>query len=232
MRAGGAGSQKYCTLLWAGDQSVDFSRHDGLITVVCAALSSGMMGCGLNHCDIGGYTSLFDNCRTKEIFLRWAELAAFMPVMRTHEGNRPDTNFQYYDDVDCMERLARLVDVYTMLAPYTKALVQENADLGHPVMRPLFYHYQEDPRSYTEQFEYLLGPDVLVAPVWKEDQTQWRCISPAMGGCICGLVQSMLEASTWWKRPWARRRYSAKRTVRMHRCLRLSVQSMGSKLWS
>ena len=181
MRAGGAGSQKYCTLLWAGDQSVDFSRHDGLITVVCAALSSGMMGCGLNHCDIGGYTSLFDNCRTKEIFLRWAELAAFMPVMRTHEGNRPDTNFQYYDDVDCMERLARLVDVYTMLAPYTKALVQENADLGHPVMRPLFYHYQEDPRSYTEQFEYLLGPDVLVAPVWKEDQTQWKVYLPSDG---------------------------------------------------
>lgn len=181
MRAGGAGSQKYCTLLWAGDQSVDFSRHDGLITVVCAALSSGMMGCGLNHCDIGGYTSLFDNCRTKEIFLRWAELAAFMPVMRTHEGNRPDTNFQYYDDVDCMERLARLVDVYTMLAPYTKALVQENADLGHPVMRPLFYHYQEDPRSYTEQFEYLLGPDVLVAPVWKENQTQWKVYLPSDG---------------------------------------------------
>ena len=94
MRAGGTGSQKYCTLLWAGDQSVDFSRHDGLCTVICAALSSGMVGCGLNHCDIGGYTSLFDNCRTKEVFLRWAEMAAFMPVMRTHEGNRPDTNFQ------------------------------------------------------------------------------------------------------------------------------------------
>ena len=65
MRAGGTGSQKYCTLLWAGDQSVDFSRHDGLCTVICAALSSGMIGCGLNHCDIGGYTSLFDNCRTR-----------------------------------------------------------------------------------------------------------------------------------------------------------------------
>lgn len=86
MRAGGTGSQKYCTLLWAGDQSVDFSRHDGLCTVICAALSSGMVGCGLNHCDIGGYTSLFDNCRTKEVFLRWAEMAAFMPVMRTHEA--------------------------------------------------------------------------------------------------------------------------------------------------
>ena len=179
MRAGGTGSQKYCTLLWAGDQSVDFSRHDGLCTVICAALSSGMVGCGLNHCDIGGYTSLFDNCRTKEVFLRWAEMAAFMPVMRTHEGNRPDTNFQYYDDDDCMKQLARLVDIYTMLAPYTKTLVAENAAKGTPVMRPLFLQYEDDPRSYTEQFEYLYGPDLLVAPVWQSGKTEWEVYLPS-----------------------------------------------------
>ena len=172
MRAGFTGSQKYCTLLWAGDQSVDFSRHDGLCTVISAALSAGMSGCGLTHSDIGGYTSLFDNTRTKEVFLRWAEMAAFTPVMRTHEGNRPDTNFQYYDDEDCMNRLARLVDIYTALAPMLKELVKENHESGIPVQRPLFLHHEDDPRCYTEQFEYLLGEDVLVAPVWQEAQTE------------------------------------------------------------
>lgn len=177
MRAGAAGSQKYCTLLWAGDQSVDFSRHDGLCTVISAALSAGMSGCGLTHCDIGGYTSLFDNCRTKEVFLRWAEMAAFMPVMRTHEGNRPDTNFQYYDDPDCMQQLARLVDIYTMLAPYTKYFVKENAEKGIPVQRALFLHYEEE-RAYTEQFEYLYGRDLLVAPVWQASQEEWQVYLP------------------------------------------------------
>ena len=172
MRAGFTGSQKYCTLLWAGDQSVDFSRHDGLCTVISAALSAGMSGCGLTHSDIGGYTSLFDNTRTKEVFLRWAEMAAFTPVMRTHEGNRPDTNFQYYDDEDCMNRLARLVDIYTALAPMLKELVRVNHECGIPVQRPLFLHHEDDPRCYTEQFEYLLGEDVLVAPVWQEAQTE------------------------------------------------------------
>ena len=172
MRAGFTGSQKYCTLLWAGDQSVDFSRHDGLCTVISAALSAGMSGCGLTHSDIGGYTSLFDNTRTKEVFLRWAEMAAFTPVMRTHEGNRPDTNFQYYDDEDCMNRLARLVGIYTALAPMLKELVKENHECGIPVQRPLFLHHEDDPRCYTEQFEYLLGEDVLVAPVWQEAQTE------------------------------------------------------------
>lgn len=178
MRAGGTGSQKYCTLLWAGDQSVDFTIHDGLATVICAALSAGMSGCGLTHSDIGGYTSLFGNTRTKEVFLRWAEMAAFTPVMRTHEGNRPEENFQYYDDEDCMERLARLVDIYTMLAPYMKTLVAENAKRGIPVQRPLFLHNEDDEACYNIQYEYLLGEDVLVAPVYLAETESWEVYLP------------------------------------------------------
>lgn len=179
MRAGGTGSQKYCTLLWAGDQSVDFSIHDGLATVICAALSAGMSGCGLSHSDIGGYTSLFGNTRTKELFLRWAEMAAFTPVMRTHECNRPEENFQYYDDEDCMKQLARLVDVYTMLAPYMKTLVAENAAKGIPVQRPLFLHNEDDAACYDIQYQYMLGPDMLVAPVYLSQKTQWEVYLPA-----------------------------------------------------
>ncbi len=178
MRSGGTGSQKYCTLLWAGDQSVDFSRHDGLCTVICAALSAGLSGCGLTHSDIGGYTSMYENVRTKELFLRWAEMNAFTPVMRTHECNRPDTNFQYYDDEDCMEQLARLVKVYTELAPYLKEQVAENAARGIPVQRPLFLHHEEDEACYSIQFEYLLGPDILVAPVWHAGVSQWELYLP------------------------------------------------------
>lgn len=178
MRAGGTGSQAYCTLLWAGDQSVDFSIHDGLGTVICAALSAGICGCGLSHSDIGGYTSLFGNVRTKEVFLRWAEMAAFTPVMRTHEGNRPEENFQFYDDEECMGRLARLVDVYAMLAPYIKTLVSENAARGIPVQRPLFLHYEADAACYDIQYEYLLGQDVLVAPVYLAGRTEWEVYLP------------------------------------------------------
>lgn len=165
MRAGGVGSQKYCTLLWAGDQSVDFSRHDGIGTVIAAALSAGMCGNGLTHSDIGGYTSLFGNIRTKELFLRWAEMAAFSMVMRTHEGNRPDENYQFYNDEDGINQMARLVDIYTMLAPYLKELSENNAKTGIPAQRPLLLHYEDDKRCFEEQFEYLLGDEVLVAPV-------------------------------------------------------------------
>ncbi|OON91863.1 MAG: alpha-glucosidase [Epulopiscium sp. Nele67-Bin002] len=178
MRAGGAGSQKYCTLLWAGDQSVDFTLHDGLASTICGALSAGMTGVGLSHSDIGGYTSLYENVRDKELFLRWAEMSAFTPVMRTHEGNRPDTNFQYYDDDDCMTQLARLVDVYTMLKEYIKELVAHNSQKGIPVQRPLFLHYPTDEKTYEIQYQYLFGSDILVAPVHEEAKTQWEVYLP------------------------------------------------------
>ncbi len=178
MRAGGIGSQKYCPLLWAGDQSVDFSIHDGLASVICGALSTGMSGCGLHHSDIGGYTSLFNNLRTKEVFLRWAEMAVFTPVMRTHEGNRPEENFQYYDDADTMKQFGRLTKIHRILAPYIKDMAKMNAEAGVPVQRALFLHYEEDEKAYGIQTEYLLGGDMLVAPVYLPGISEWDVYLP------------------------------------------------------
>ena len=50
---------------------------------------------------------------------------------------------------------------------------------GTPVMRPLFLQYEDDPRGYTEQFEYLYGPDLLVAPVWQSGKTEWEVYLPS-----------------------------------------------------
>lgn len=178
MRAGYTGTQKYCTLLWGGDQSVDWTLDDGLASVIPAALSSGMVGCGLHHSDIGGYTSLHGNKRSKELFMRWAEMGAFTPVMRTHEGNRPYDCFQFDGDDETLEHLARMTNVYVKLAPYTRRLVKENAEKGIPVQRPLFMHYEEDETAYSLQYQYLYGPDLLVAPVHQEQQEKWSVYLP------------------------------------------------------
>ncbi|TDP95318.1 alpha-glucosidase [Halanaerobium saccharolyticum] len=178
MRAGFTGNQKYCTLMWAGDQSVNWSLDDGLASVIPAALSMGMSGCGLHHSDIGGYTSLHGNIRSRELFMRWAEMAAFTPVMRTHEGNRPDDNFQFYDDEKAIKHLKKMTDVYTKLKSYIKDAVKENSERGIPVQRPLFLHYEEDEKTYDLKYQYLLGRDILVAPVYKEDKKEWSLYLP------------------------------------------------------
>jgi len=165
MRAGYTGVQRYCPLLWAGDQSVDFTRHDGIGTVVCAALSSGLLGNAYHHSDIGGYTSLFGNVRTAELLMRWSEMAAFTAVMRSHEGNRPDQNLQLDQDPEVLAHFARMTRIYRHLAPYIRFLGTEASEAGLPLQRPLFLHHEDDARTYAEQTQYLFGRDLLVAPV-------------------------------------------------------------------
>lgn len=166
MRAGAAGSQKYATLVWAGDQCVDWSEDDGLPSVITAALSLGMSGYGLHTCDAGGYTTLFHLKRDRELMLRWLEFACFTPVMRTHEGNRPDSNIQIYSDDEMIRDAARLTRMHTALLPYLRECVRENAEEGMPVMRPLFMAEPECAEAYKrELYSYMLGGDMVVCPV-------------------------------------------------------------------
>ncbi len=179
MRAGYTGTQAHCPLLWAGDQNVDFSRHDGLQTVICGALSAGMLGNAYHHSDIGGYTSLFENRRTPELFQRWAEMAAFTPVMRTHEGNRPDENFQFWQDEAVMKHFARMTRIYVALVPYVRQLAKQAAESGLPLQRPLFLHFENDRQTYAIQDQYLYGADLLVAPVHEAGRDKWNPYLPA-----------------------------------------------------
>ncbi|UJF18435.1 alpha-glucosidase [Vibrio sp. SS-MA-C1-2] len=172
MRAGGAGIQGYCHTLWAGDQSVDWCIDDGLASVIPAALSSGLMGNGIHHSDIGGYTTLHGMKRDKELLQRWFEMAAFTPIMRTHEGNRPGDNHQYDTDAETLAHTSRMSKMYKHLKPYIKAAVEENAAKGIPVQRPLFMHYEQDSEAYDIKFEYLFGRDLLVAPVYNQGEVE------------------------------------------------------------
>lgn len=165
MRAGFSGVQAHCPLLWAGDQSVDFTRHDGIGTVITGALGAGLVGNAYSHADCGGYTSLHGNVRSAELLQRWCELAAFAPVMRSHEGNRPDDNLQYDSTPELLACFARWSRVHAALAPYVRALCAEAAATGVPLQRPLFLHYPDSPGLFAVQDQYLYGPDMLVAPI-------------------------------------------------------------------
>ena len=179
MRAGYAGTQAHCPLLWAGDQCVDFSRHDGLVTAITGALSTGLLGHAYTHSDIGGYTSLFGLHRTPELFMRWAEFAAFTPVMRTHEGNRPAENFQWWEDDAATAHLVRMVRLFARLAPYRARLIADAVSTGLPLMRALPLHFAADPATHAIHDQFLLGPDLLVAPVHSAGAETWRPYLPA-----------------------------------------------------
>jgi sulfoquinovosidase len=179
MRAGFTGVSRHCPLLWAGDQSVDFSRHDGIGTVIRAALSSGLLGNAYHHSDVGGYTSVYGNVRTPELLMRWSELGAFSPVMRSHEGNRPDDNLQLDSDAEILAHFARMSRVHAALAPYVAALCREAAETGLPLQRPLFLDFEGDPGCWGIETQYAYGAELVVAPVIEAGAIEWEAYLPA-----------------------------------------------------
>lgn len=166
-RAGFIGSVKDSYMMWTGDQHVDWSVDDGLPSVIPATLSLAMSGFGLTHSDVGGYTTMMEMTRSKELLLRWEEMNVFSPLWRSHEGNQPWRNAQFDDDETLLNQLKRTSRMHAALKPYLKICERELVEKGTPVMRPVFYHYNEA-WAYEEKTEYLLGRDVLVAPVLKE----------------------------------------------------------------
>ncbi len=173
-RSGFTRSPGAATLFWLGDQLQSWDQYDGIKTAVVGILSGGVSGFSLLHSDTGGYVVLKLAtsgqqipviARTPELFMRWMELNAFTAVFRTHEGLDPAASAQFDTNAATMAHLRRFGKVYKGLAPYRKRLVADAAAHGHPVVRHPFLHYPHDPNTHGLRYQFLLGPDLMVAPV-------------------------------------------------------------------
>ena len=167
-RSGYTDTVKYSTMMWNGDNHVDFTFDLGLPSVIPAMLSLTCCGFGLSHSDIGGYTTFFNLKRSEELLMRWREMNAFSPVLRGHEGLNPDLNAQFDASEAVLRHGAAFSSIHAALKPYLMEADRYNHAHGVGIVRPLFFYYDEK-RAYEEAHEYLLGRDILVAPVIKEN---------------------------------------------------------------
>ncbi|MGL4371028.1 MAG: TIM-barrel domain-containing protein, partial [Spirochaetota bacterium] len=154
------------------------SFDDGLATVILAAISMGFAGIGYHHSDIGGYTTLVWIKRSKELFMRWAEHAAFTQTMRSHEGNRPDVNAQFWDDAETLAHLAKMTKIFTAMKPYHIALSDEYQKTGLAPIRHPYVHFEDDEILHGLKYQYMYGPDLMVAPVIKPGKKSWKVYLP------------------------------------------------------
>jgi alpha-glucosidase len=179
-RSGSLGMGEDASLFWNGDQLVDWGRSDGLQSALLGTFAAGVSGWPLVHSDIGGYTSISSFLtsyeRSDELLDRWAELAAFGPVMRTHEGNRPDENPQVFDP-DHTEAFARMTEVYAALEPYRAEVLAEASELGLPAIR---HGWLAAPGTDAAEVDtqFFLGDSLLVAPVLSEGEESVEVVFP------------------------------------------------------
>ncbi|XP_057547685.1 uncharacterized protein LOC130826148 isoform X2 [Amaranthus tricolor] len=193
MRAGFKGSPKWAMLFWEGDQMVSWQANDGIKSAVVGLLSSGISGYALNHSDIGGYCAvnlpLIKYHRTEELLLRWMELSAFTVVFRTHEGNRPSCNSQFYSNHKTLSHFARFAKVYKAWKFYRIQLVKEASEKGLPVCRHLFLHYPEDEYVQTLTYQqFLVGSEILVAPVLDKGKKEAKVYFPLKEDESCSWI--------------------------------------------
>jgi alpha-D-xyloside xylohydrolase len=152
-RAATMGSQRIVPGIWAGDQE---STWDDFKQVISAGLSAAMSGFPTWGSDIGGYHSA---SLELDLFARWAQLGAISPVFEV--GGQGPNATPWTMGADAMRVLREAAVLHYELFPYLYGLLQE----GEPVLRPLGYALPGDEQAWKAEFEVLVGPDLLAAPV-------------------------------------------------------------------
>lgn len=167
-RAGYTGVQRVAQIHWMHDQEVDFSPTDGLPTVIPAMINTGLSGQPFVTHDIGGFSG---GPREREAFLRWTELGAFTPFMRTHEGNNKEKNWQWNTDAETTAHFRRFVRIHEALRAELNQWAERAATTSEPIVKHLMLMYPDDSVSRTISDQYILGDALLVAPVIEEGAT-------------------------------------------------------------
>ena len=159
-RAAYAGAQRY-TSGWTGDNVASWEHLNMVLPMV---LSLGLSGMPFAGSDVGGFAGK----PSPELYARWVQLGAFTPFFRTHcdafsERQEP------WSFGPAVEAIAKdFIGLRYRLLPVFYALFDEHRRTGLPVMRPLVFHYGEDVRVHELEDQFLLGSDVLVAPVLRQ----------------------------------------------------------------
>jgi alpha-D-xyloside xylohydrolase len=158
-RSGYAGSQRY-PINWTGDAPCTWG---GMAATLRAGLSLSMSGISMWSHDIGGFWNprLFQP-PDPTLYIRWAQFGLLSSHSRFHgvRGREP-----WYYGEKAIEVVREFAKLRQRLLPYIYSLAEEASAAGIPVVRPFLLEYPDDPQAPTVDYEYFLGPDLLVVPV-------------------------------------------------------------------
>lgn len=159
-RAGFSGVQKFASV-WTGDNK---SWWEHLYMSLPMLQNLGISGIPFIGADIGGFG---EDC-TEELFIRWIEIGIFYPYCRNHSAinTRYQEPWAFSEEV---ERIARnYINLRYQLIPYLYSLLWEASKKGIPPLRALILEFPEDQEAIHNEDEFMLGPNLLIAPIYRE----------------------------------------------------------------
>lgn len=157
-------SHRY-SVQWTGDIASDYSS---LGQEVATLVKAGANCIPYLNADCGGHTGNPD----KPTYIRWMQFGAFSPVYRPHCTKIVDRSREpwAYDD-ETLEIVREFIRLRYRLLPYLYALAHESYEDGVPMFRALGFEYPEDKRACRETSEYLMGKELLVAPIARDGES-------------------------------------------------------------
>jgi len=154
-RSAFAGSQRF-PLFWGGDPLATFS---GMVSMIRAGLSMALSGFPFFSHDIGGYIGQ----PSPELYIRWAQFGLLSSHSRCHGIGKREP---WIYGKRILSIFKKFVRIRYKLIPYLYSYAYEATKSGLPIMRPMILEFQNDPCCDTLDLQYMLGREILVAPLF------------------------------------------------------------------
>ncbi len=180
-RAGFTGAASV-PLHWAGDEDSTWEAFRASIT---AGLSAGASGIFFWGWDLAGFSG---EVPSAELYLRATAMACFCPVMQYHaeynhhrlpSNDRTPWNIaERTGDPRVIPIFRRFAQVRERIVPYLVEQATRSVETGRPLMRALGFEWPDDLQAWDHPYEYLLGDDLLVAPIVETGVTSLEVYLP------------------------------------------------------
>jgi alpha-D-xyloside xylohydrolase len=191
--SGRPGSAAFENSNFPGDETASWTTVGGLPTIFPDFLSRGIGGALGYNTDIGGYVDPgqgappvadnydFGGPTDKELYLRWTQASAFLPFFRVHNNQRSGVKMPWSYDDEAKQAWVAMAKLHRRATPLIRRVWQDFPQTGIPPAAPLWLMAPGDERAAKETFAFMVGPDLLVAPVVEQGATMRSVYFPA--GC-------------------------------------------------
>jgi alpha-D-xyloside xylohydrolase len=197
-RSAFSGQQRYGIINWSGDIGGTWETYRRQIV---AGLSFSITGFPYWTTDIGGFfrpgQSQYTDEKYHELLTRWFQWGVFNPIFRVHGYQSETEPWKYGQQVE--DNLRKMLNLRYRLLPYIYSEAWQVTKKGSTMMRPLVMDFRGDAVALNQQFEYMFGEALLIAPITEPKATEWNVYLPA---------------STAWYDFWTGKRLDGGRTIK------------------
>lgn len=186
-RSATVGGQQF-PVHWGGDSTARFAS---MAETLRGGLSLGLAGFGFWSHDIGG----FEHTPSPELYKRWCAFGLLSSHSRLHGSTSYRVPWLY--DEEAVEVLRHFSQLKNRLMPYLYGAAVEAHLTGTPMLRPMVMEFPDDPACETLDRQYMLGSDLLVAPIFHAGGDVTYYLPDGHWGDLLG--ESVVEGGRWIK---------------------------------